>query len=77
MLRLTLSFCLSGLLSAALMAVTVTRSLEFIAAIEQALENPRRRGTAAALGVTATKVGIALLICGVLTLRLARHVPFH
>jgi hypothetical protein len=56
--------------------MTVTSSLELVTRIEQALEHPQRRGSAAAIGTTALKVCIALLICGALTWRLARHVPF-
>ncbi|MPZ43622.1 MAG: hypothetical protein GEV05_09510 [Betaproteobacteria bacterium] len=76
MLRLTLLLCLGSLLSAALVAMTVTRSLELVAAIEQAFENPQRRGTAADICVTAMKVCVAFVICGALTFRLARQLPF-
>lgn len=76
MLRLTLLLGLNCLLSAAIVAMAVTRSLELVERIEQALEKPQLRGNAAAICESALKVCIAFLICGALTWRFARHVPF-
>jgi hypothetical protein len=74
-LRLIVLLCFNSVLSAAVVAVLVTSSVELVAHIEQALENPRRSGAAAAICAKAIKVGMAFLICGALTWRLARHIP--
>ena len=76
MVRLILLFGLNSLLSAAIVAITVVRCSELVETIERALENPRHRGSAAAICETALKASIAFLICGALTWRLVRHVPF-
>jgi hypothetical protein len=76
MLRLILLFGLNSLLSAAIVAITVVQCSDVAQRVERALENPGRHGSAAAICETALKASIAFLVCGALTWRLVRHVPF-
>jgi len=76
MLPLIVFFGLKSLLSTALVALTVNRSLELVENIEQALENPQRRGAVTVVCRTAFTVCVGLVVCAAVTWRLVRHVPF-
>lgn len=75
-LRLIFLLGVNCLLSAAVVAIAVTRSLELIERIEQALAKPQHRGSAAAICKSGLKVCLAFLLCGALTWRIVRQLPF-
>jgi hypothetical protein len=75
-LRLIFLLGVNCLLSAALVAMVVTRSLDLIQKIESALDGLPHRGRTAAVYRSGVKVCLVFVICGALTWRIVRQLPF-